>query len=256
MSELPLPAFQTALAALPCETVFVTVSGSHLYGFPSQDSDYDLRGSHLLPGTAFWGLDDPRETEEPKAETESGLIEIVSHDLRKHARLLLKRNGYVLEQLTSPLVVRTTPVHRRLLELVPGVLTRPHYHHYLGFYHNERKAYDRSEPRSIKKLLYCYRTLMTGCVLLREGVIEANLQKLNARFDYRFLDELVELKRAGERAGLENDAPYIGELASLEAELERAYNESTLPETPAVRPELERLVIDARTHGLGENHAA
>lgn len=256
MFELPLQACETALVTLPYETVFITVSGSHLYGFPSQDSDFDLRGSHLLPGEAFWGLDDPRETEEPKAETEIGLVEIVSHDLRKHVRLLLKRNGYVLEQLTSPLVVRTTRVHQKLIELVPGVLTRNHFYHYRGFYQNERKEYDRSNPRSIKKLLYCYRTLMTGCVLLREGAIEANIQKLNERFNHRFLDELVELKQAGERAGLENDAPYIGELAHLEAEMERAYSESTLPETPSVRAELERLIIEARTHGLGEKHAA
>src|SRR6185369_14541359 len=106
--ELPQAEFDTALAPFPHPFVFVTVSGSHLYGFPSVDSDYDLRGSHLLPGEAFWGLDDPVETAEPKVETEVGLVEIVSHDLRKFARLLLKRNGYVLEQLTSPLVVRTT----------------------------------------------------------------------------------------------------------------------------------------------------
>ena len=29
--------------------MFVTLSGSHLYGFSSLDSDYDLRGVHVLP---------------------------------------------------------------------------------------------------------------------------------------------------------------------------------------------------------------
>ncbi len=29
---------------LPYPLVFVTISGAHLYGFPSSDSDYDLRG--------------------------------------------------------------------------------------------------------------------------------------------------------------------------------------------------------------------
>src|SRR4051812_11232568 len=109
--ELPLRSLEAALAAYPHPLVFITVSGAHLYGFPSVDSDYDLRGSHLLPGEAFWGLGQPRETLEPKAETAVGLVEIVTHDLRKFVRLLLKRNGYVLEQLTSPLVVRTSPVH-------------------------------------------------------------------------------------------------------------------------------------------------
>src|SRR4051794_13532047 len=151
--RLPTAAFDEALRAFPHPFAFVTVSGSHLYGFPSVDSDYDLRGSHLLPGEAFWGLDDPVETLERKVDSELGLVEIVSHDLRKFARLLLKRNGYVLEQLTSPLIVRTSPLHQALKELVPVILTRHHYHHYRGFYHTERKEYDRSEPRSVKKLL-------------------------------------------------------------------------------------------------------
>jgi len=32
----------------PYPLLFATVSGAHLYGFPSPDSDYDLRGAHIL----------------------------------------------------------------------------------------------------------------------------------------------------------------------------------------------------------------
>jgi hypothetical protein len=35
--------------AHPYPLVFATISGAHLYGFPSPDSDFDLRGLHLLP---------------------------------------------------------------------------------------------------------------------------------------------------------------------------------------------------------------
>lgn len=251
MNELPLHTFDQALAAVPHTFVFVTVSGSHLYGFPSADSDFDLRGSHLLPGELFWGIDDPQETVEPKVESEAGLVEVVSHDLRKFIRLLLKRNGYVLEQLTSPLIVRTSPVHAELKRLVPGVLTRHHYHHYRGFYHTERRGYDHSESRSVKKLLYCYRVLMTGSVLLREGIVEANLQALNARFGYRFLDEVVQIKAGGERSELTSNGDYTRELERLEAELDRAFAETRLPEQPSVRDELNRLLISARGRGAG-----
>ena len=33
----------------PYPLLFVTISGAHLFGFPSPDADYDLRGVHLLP---------------------------------------------------------------------------------------------------------------------------------------------------------------------------------------------------------------
>ena len=42
--------------------LFVTVSGAHLYGFPSPDSDIDLRGCHLLPLREIVGLNSPQET--------------------------------------------------------------------------------------------------------------------------------------------------------------------------------------------------
>jgi hypothetical protein len=36
-------------ARQPYPLLFATVSGAHLYGFPSPDSDWDLRGVHVLP---------------------------------------------------------------------------------------------------------------------------------------------------------------------------------------------------------------
>nr|MDQ6926913.1 nucleotidyltransferase domain-containing protein [Candidatus Eremiobacteraeota bacterium] len=37
----------------PYPLSFVTVSGAHLYGFPSEDSDFDLRGVHVTPAPAL-----------------------------------------------------------------------------------------------------------------------------------------------------------------------------------------------------------
>ena len=44
--------------------MFATISGAHLYGFPSPDSDYDLRGAHVLPLDAVVGLEVRDETVE------------------------------------------------------------------------------------------------------------------------------------------------------------------------------------------------
>jgi predicted nucleotidyltransferase len=40
------PRVQTEIASQPYPLLFATISGAHLYGFPSPDSDYDLRGVH------------------------------------------------------------------------------------------------------------------------------------------------------------------------------------------------------------------
>ncbi len=46
----------------PYPLLFATISGAHLYGFPSPDSDFDLRGVHLLPLEEIVGLQEGRET--------------------------------------------------------------------------------------------------------------------------------------------------------------------------------------------------
>lgn len=50
------------VAEQPFPVLFATVSGAHLYGFPSRDSDVDLRGAHLLPAADLVGLREPEET--------------------------------------------------------------------------------------------------------------------------------------------------------------------------------------------------
>src|SRR3954467_14184769 len=96
----------------PYPLLFATISGAHLYGFPSSNSDYDLRGVHCLSLQEVVRLKAaPRniETLSISSDVDGVEIDLVTHDIRKFFTLLLKKNGYVLEQLYSPLVVHTTP---------------------------------------------------------------------------------------------------------------------------------------------------
>ncbi len=52
----------TVVERQPYPLLFMTLSGAHLYGFPSADSDYDLRGVHILPLREVIGLRTGRET--------------------------------------------------------------------------------------------------------------------------------------------------------------------------------------------------
>src|SRR5947208_12512460 len=124
------PRLTDTVSGQPYPLLFVTVSGAHLYGFPSPDSDYDLRGVHILPAHEAVGLEPGRETIEFSGASEGLELDLVTHDVRKFFLLLLKKNGYVLEQLYSPLVVHTTPEHEELKAIASGCITRHHSHHY------------------------------------------------------------------------------------------------------------------------------
>jgi RNA repair pathway DNA polymerase beta family protein len=60
---LDVPPWAAEVAtALPYPLIFATVSGAHLYGFASADSDLDLRAAHLLPAAEVVGLRTGPET--------------------------------------------------------------------------------------------------------------------------------------------------------------------------------------------------
>src|SRR5262249_40349767 len=142
--------------------IFATISGAHLYGFPSPDSDFDLRGCHLLPVEEAVGLDPGRETIEATRDEGGAEVDFVSHDARKFFGLLLKKNGYVLEQLYSPLLVRSTPEHEELKTIARGCIPRHHNHHYRGFAESQWRLFARDTPPRVKPLLYIYRVLLAG----------------------------------------------------------------------------------------------
>ena len=155
------------VARHPYPLVFATISGAHLYGFPSPDSDFDLRGTHILPVDEVVGLDPGQETVQLETKDDVLELDLVTHDVKKFFALLLRKNGYVLEQVFSPLVVHTTPAHEELKALARTCITRHHSHHYLGFAATQWKLFDKERPRRVKPLLYVYRVLLTGIHLMR-----------------------------------------------------------------------------------------
>ncbi len=239
---------QTVIANQPYPLLFATISGAHLYGFPSVNSDYDLRGVHILPIRDVIGLKKPRETIEV-SQIQHGLeIDLVTHDAQKFFTLLLKRNGYVLEQLHSPLIVHTTPEHVELKEMAGAFVTKHHAHHYLGFSQNQWKLFQKDNPPRIKPLLYVFRVLLTGIHLMRTGVIEANLAELNQAFNLPYLADLMEQKRSEENATLPdaNRDFYQAEFECLQSELEAARDKSSLPDAPSNQQALNDLLIRLR----------
>ncbi len=210
--------------------LFVTVSGAHLYGFPSPDSDVDLRGAHLLPLRAVVGLDLPEQTVERKLDLAGTEVELVSHDLGKYLRLLVKNNGYVLEQIFSPLIVVGEDFLHELRPLARRCITRHHYHHYRGFFATQRKLLDKQQPKILKTVLYAYRVLLSGIHLLRTGEVVASLPQLAEEYQRPFLLELIAQKQQEKGTAPALDWTFHDQqLRELEELLDRSYQQSPLP---------------------------
>jgi predicted nucleotidyltransferase len=241
----------------PYPLLFATISGAHLYGFPSPDSDFDLRGAHILSLEKIVGLEVQDETVENSRVIEGLEMDIVSHDIRKFFGLMLKKNGYVLEQLFSPLIVQTSPGHAELKVIARGCITRHHSHHYFGFAETQWKLFHKENPLRVKPLLYVYRVLLTGIHLMRTGEVEANLLKLNEEFRLPYIKDLVARKLAGpEKSTLDNAdmAFHEAEYQHLRGELQAAHDQSQLPESPSndTRLALDDLLVRIRLVNLSK----
>ncbi len=232
----------------PYPLLFATVSGAHLYGFASADSDWDLRGVHILLPQQVVGLLPLEETIEI-AHDEEIELDLVTHDVRKFFTLLLRPNGYVLEQLLSPIIVQTTPEHGELKSLVPGLLTKHHAHHYIGFANNQWEMFRKEPKPRVKPLLYTFRVLLTGIHLMRANYIEANLGILNETYRLPFIPELM----ARKIGGAEKETLDAGEADRFEQEFLRLRErlvaeaaETSLPEHYSARPALNDLLVRIR----------
>lgn len=227
--------------------LFWTVSGSHLYGFPSVDSDVDLRGCFLAPLRSVIGLKTPTETVEPKGVVGGLEVEAVAHEVGKYLRLACKHNGYVLEQIFSPLVVAGAEFLAALRPLAAKCVTRHCAHHYRGFLATQRKLMDKEPEVRAKTLLYAYRVAMTGVHLLETGEVQPHLPSLNERFKVPYIPELIERKAAAETGALTGAdvAFHRTQLDAWERRLTEAEAASTLPHDAPVA-ELHEFLADLR----------
>ena len=81
--------------------VYACESGSRAWGFPSADSDYDVRFLYVHPLEWYLSVDVKRDVIERPLQ---GGLDISGWDLKKALQLFRKSNPPLLEWLGSPIV--------------------------------------------------------------------------------------------------------------------------------------------------------
>ncbi|MBW2973468.1 nucleotidyltransferase domain-containing protein [Candidatus Woesearchaeota archaeon] len=225
--------------------VFYSLSGAHLYGFASKDSDFDIRGCHIVPTKELLGLRKPW----PVVEIMQGDNDFVSQEIEKFIGLMIKPNGNVLEQLLSPLNIVTSKEHRELKKLAKGCMCRRLYFHYNGMAMQNYKKFLDKGKNTVKKYLYVLRSLMTGIYLLEQGKLEPNITITNKHFKFPVVKELIKLKKEEQstlpkNSKVHNQAQKL--IADLFYKLKECRETSKLPEEPNNKEELNKYLIETR----------
>lgn len=250
---IPDPRLLAEIAEQPYRFLFVTVVGEHLYGCAGADSDYDLRGCHVLPAPEVLGLRPPRETLAYSAHRDGLDLEMLSSDLGRLALMLLKKNGNTLEHVFSPLVVLTTPDHEELKEAARACASTNMARHFASHAAMQWALFE--ERDSVKAVLFALRVLLTGTHLMRTGETEANLARLDEHFALPYLLDLVARRiegGEGVRVRAEERGFLAAEYERLREGLEEAARRSALPPLPgdAARDRLDALLVRLRLEGF------
>jgi uncharacterized protein len=230
----------------------VALSGAHAYGFPSPDSDFDLKAVHVEPTERWLGLNPPNPNA-PRMEVIDGVeVDYGSNEIQQVLVGVLKGNGNYIERILGPHLLRTHEALSALQEITRRALSRRVMHHYRGFSRGQLREIERGPKRTAKKVLYVLRTALTGEHLLRTGRVDPNLLNLLGEYGFEAATELVAIKHQAERVPLDDtllDA-WMKRLLNLDERLQKACEDSCLPESPPNEREAESWLIELRKSNL------
>ena len=216
----------------------VYLSGAHAYGFPSPDSDLDLKCVHVAPTRELVGLQPAPESAERMEVVENVELDYGSNELAPVLRGAIKGNGNFLERILGELVLASdATLLAEARTVVRPLLSRRIARHYIGFAASQLRLFD--EKPTAKRALYVLRTTATGRHLLAHGELVTDVAKLSA-FVPQEIVELLELKRRAERQQLEPElvASWRARLVAAIAAVDTSVATSILP----IDPPPERLV--------------
>jgi hypothetical protein len=210
----------------------VYLSGAHAYGFPSPDSDLDLKCVHIAPTRELVGLE-PTSEPEDRIEVREGVeLDYGSNELAPVLRGCLKGNGNYLERILGTLALGgDLALLATLRPLVHATLSRRVGKHYGGFAASQLRLFD--DKPTAKRALYVLRTAATGRCLLATATLETDVARLAAYIPDE-IHELLAIKRTGEQQQLApaHATTWRTRLAAAVKEVDRGWPTSVLPIEP------------------------
>ncbi|GAA4047932.1 nucleotidyltransferase domain-containing protein [Hymenobacter glaciei] len=156
---------QTALRQLETthgiRILYACESGSRAWGFPSPDSDYDVRFIYCHAPAWYLTLDEGPDTLNFPVDDE---LDLAGWELRKALRLLRGSNASLFEWLQSPIVYHEALDFRaRLAPLLPGAFNlKAGLHHYLGQLRRGVEEDLTGDDVRLKRLFYALRSALAA----------------------------------------------------------------------------------------------
>jgi uncharacterized protein len=196
-------------------------SGSRAWGFPSPDSDYDVRFLYVRPKELYLRLNKTRDVIEFMLDDE---LDINGRDFNKTLCLLHSSNPTLFEWLQSPIVYRKHPFIQKLIDISHEYfLAKAGLFHYLSMAERNYLEFVQGETVKLKRYFYVLRPILACKYILQNQTPPPMLfeELMNFQMDQRLtptLEELLLLKKTTPEIGVGNKIKVLDE-----------YIEATIP---------------------------
>lgn len=194
--EQILQALQEIERLKQIKILYACETGSRAWGFPSPDSDYDVRFIYKHEKDWYLQLGQRKDT----VEIMNGELDITGWDLRKGLILLKKSNTALIERFQSPIVYRNPRGFRDDF----SALIREYYsaravyfHHYFLAIKFWEEMKDQQQFK-LKSYFYLLRSLLSCNWIINDGSVPPmhidGLMKYISDEDRAMIRELIQLK--------------------------------------------------------------
>ncbi|MEH7129502.1 nucleotidyltransferase domain-containing protein [Neobacillus drentensis] len=199
-------------------------SGSRAWGFPSRDSDYDVRFIYVHKKDWYLSIDQKRDVIELPINK---LLDINGWELRKALKLFRKSNPPLMEWLHSGIVYYQAFSLTDKLKAIQNQVFLPQsaLYHYLNMAKGNFRDYLRGDSVKIKKYFYVLRPVL-ACIWIErynsvppiefQTLVEELLEQGQLKEE---IHTLLERKISGEELDLEPKVMVINDF--LEKEINR-----------------------------------
>ena len=140
-------------------------SGSRAWGFPSPDSDYDVRFIYVRNPEFYLKLEKTRDVIELPI---NDMLDINGWDLNKTLRLLHSSNPTLFEWMSSPVIYRQTEFIDQLRPIMDAYFScKSGLYHYLSMAERNYKEFLQGDSVKVKKYFYVLRPILACKWILR-----------------------------------------------------------------------------------------
>lgn len=141
-------------------------SGSRAWGFPSTDSDYDVRFIYIRQKEDYLRLEKTWDVIELPLDD---VLDINGWDLQKTLRLFRKSNPTLFEWFSSPIVYMETPFAETFRTMMGNYFsTKRSLYHYIHMAEKNKREYLEGDLVKVKKYFYVLRPVLACRWILKK----------------------------------------------------------------------------------------